>query len=133
MVGATKDMVNFGTGLSYQGLPAEVIDRVKYLALDFLGVAARGSRVESSQAVRSFIKGVGAYADGGVIVGTSLRARYQYAALANGVAAHSLELDDVSNEASSHPGAVIVPAALAVSELVGGDGRKLIEAVVLGY
>jgi 2-methylcitrate dehydratase PrpD len=126
-------MVDFCTGLSYRELPPGVIDRVKYLALDFLGVVARGSRAESSQAVRSFIIGVGAISNGGVIIGTSLRALYQYAALANGTAAHSLELDDVSNESSSHPGVAIFPAALAASELVGGDGRKFMEAVVLGY
>ena len=133
MIGATKAMVNFCTGLSHRELPPQVIDRVKYLALDFLGVAARGSRVESSQAVRSFIRDIGAATNGGVIIGTSLRALYQYAALANGAAAHSLELDDVSNESSSHPGVAIFPAALAASELAGGDGSKFMEAVVLGY
>ena len=133
MIGATKAMVNFCTGLSHKELPPQVIDRVKYLALDFLGVAARGSRAESSQAVRSFIRDMGAATNGGVIIGTSLRALYQYAALANGAAAHSLELDDVSNESSSHPGVAIFPAALAASELVGGDGSKFMEAVVLGY
>lgn len=133
MAGATKAMVDFCTGLSYGELPPAVIDRVKYLALDFLGVATRGSRVESSQAVRGFIRDVGAATNGGVIIGTSLKARYQYAALANGTAAHSLELDDVSNESSSHPGVAIFPAALAASELTGGDGRKFMEAVVLGY
>lgn len=133
MVGATKAMVDFCTGLSHKELPPQVIDRVKYLALDFLGVAARGSRAESSQAVRSFIRDIGAATSGGVIIGTSLRALYQYAALANGAAAHSLELDDVSNESSSHPGVAIFPAALAASELAGGDGRKFMEAVVLGY
>lgn len=133
MIGATKAMVNFCTSLSHRELPPQVIDRVKYLALDFLGVAARGSRAESSQAVRSFTGDMGAATNGGVIIGTSLRALYQYAALANGAAAHSLELDDVSNESSSHPGVVIFPAALAASELAGGDGSKFMEAVVLGY
>jgi 2-methylcitrate dehydratase PrpD len=134
MVSATKAMVNFCAGLSYEGLSAEVIDRVKYLALDFLGVAARGSRVGSSQTVRNFIRDIGADQEGGgVIIGTGMRALYQYAALANGTAAHSLELDDVSNESSSHPGVAIFPAALAASELAGGGGKKFIAAVVLGY
>jgi 2-methylcitrate dehydratase PrpD len=134
MVSATKAMVDFCAGLSYEGLSAEVIDRVKYLALDFLGVAARGSRVGSSQTVRNFIRDTGAAQEGGgVIIGTDMRALYQYAALANGTAAHSLELDDVSNESSSHPGVAVFPAALAASELAGGDGRKFIAAVVLGY
>jgi len=81
----------------------------------------------------SFVKDMGLSPDGGVIIGTDMRAPYQYAALANGTSSHSLELDDVSNEASAHPGVVVFPAALAAGELVGCDGKRFIEAVVLGY
>ena len=38
------------------------------------------------------------------------------AAFANGAAGHAFELDDVHEEAISHPGAVVVPAALAMAE-----------------
>ena len=55
------------------------------------------------------------------------------AALANGAAAHALELDDVHEEAISHPGAVVVPAALAVAEELDSSGTELLEALVIGY
>ena len=132
-MGATREIVSFGHKLGYQGLLPEAIERVKCLVLDFLGVATRGSREESSQAVRNFLGDIEAGTAGGVIIGTDMRAPYQYAALANGASAHSLELDDVSNESSSHPGAVVFPAALAAGELAGCDGKKFIEAVVAGY
>ncbi|SVC09298.1 uncharacterized protein METZ01_LOCUS262152, partial [marine metagenome] len=38
------------------------------------------------------------------------------AALANGASGHAFELDDVHEEAINHPGAVVVPAALALAE-----------------
>jgi len=132
-MGETKELARFCGDLSYKGLAPEVIDRVKYLAADFLGVAAGGSRTESSEVVRGFIGGLDAGEVGGVVIGTRMRASCQYAALANGAAAHSLELDDVSNESSSHPGVVIFPAALAAGEMTGCAGRKFIEAVVAGY
>ena len=132
-MGETKEMAHFCSNLSYEGFSPEVIDRVKYLALDFLGVAARGSREESSEAVRSFIRELDTGSVGGVIIGTRMRVPYQYVALANGSSAHSLELDDVSNESSSHPGVVIFPAALAAGELMECGGKKFIEAVVVGY
>jgi 2-methylcitrate dehydratase PrpD len=132
-MGATKEIASFCHKLGYQGCSPEVVDRVKYLALDFLGVAARGSREKSSRVVRDFIADVDSAAGGCVVIGSDLQASAHYAALANGAAAHSLELDDVSNESSSHPGVVVFPAALAVAELVGCDGRRLIEAVVVGY
>jgi 2-methylcitrate dehydratase PrpD len=70
---------------------------------------------------------------GGVIIGTKERAPYVYSALANGTSSHAIEMDDVNNEASLHPGVVVFPAALATSEMVEATGKKFIEAVVLGY
>jgi len=55
------------------------------------------------------------------------------AALANGAAAHAFELDDVHEEAISHPGAVIVPAALALAEELDASCAEMLEAVVVGY
>jgi 2-methylcitrate dehydratase PrpD len=69
----------------------------------------------------------------GVIIGTKERNPHLYSAMANGISAHAIEMDDVNNEASLHPGVVVFPAALATSEMVGGAGKKFIEAVVLGY
>jgi 2-methylcitrate dehydratase PrpD len=68
-----------------------------------------------------------------VIIGTKERTPHLYSAMANGISAHAIEMDDVNNEASLHPGVVVFPAALATSEMVGGAGKKFIEAVVLGY
>ena len=56
------------------------------------------------------------------------------AALANGASAHGFELDDVHEEAISHPGAVVVPAALALAQKARcATGADLLEAVVIGY
>ena len=55
------------------------------------------------------------------------------AAFANGAAAHAFELDDVHEEAVNHPGAVVVPAALAVAEDLDASGLAFLEAVVIGY
>ncbi len=55
------------------------------------------------------------------------------AALANGASAHAFELDDVHEEAISHPGAVVVPAALAVGQSAGATSADLLEAIVIGY
>ncbi len=132
-MGATREIASFCHKLGYRGLSHEVVDRVKYLALDFLGVAVRGSREKSSRVVRNFVADVDSAAGGCVVIASDLRASAHYTALANGAAAHSLELDDVSNESSSHPGVVVFPAALAAGELAKCQGRRLIEAVVVGY
>ena len=124
----TRKLLDFCHGVRYADLPEGVIDRTKYLTLDFLGVASRGSMVESTQAMYGLVEDLGLPPKGGVIIGTGMRAPYQYAALANGTSAHSLELDDVNNEASLHPGVAVFPAAFAACEMVGTDGKKFIEA-----
>ncbi len=55
------------------------------------------------------------------------------AALANGASAHAFELDDVHEEAISHPGAVVVPAAVALAEHLDRSGADLLAAIVVGY
>ena len=45
------------------------------------------------------------------------------AALVNGVLAHSDETDDSHGPSQSHPGASIVPAALAMGEELGATGE----------
>jgi 2-methylcitrate dehydratase PrpD len=132
-MGITQDLAKYCHGLKFRQLPEEVVDRVKYFFLDFIGVACRGSQEDSSQSMYRFIREMGYRRQGGVIIGTKERAFHLYSALANGTSAHAIEMDDVNNEASLHPGVVIFPAALATSEMVRGAGKKFIEAVVLGY
>ena len=67
------------------------------------------------------------------IIGWLDRASPAMAAFANGAAAHAFELDDVHEEAVNHPGAVVVPAALAVAEDLDASGLAFLEAVVVGY
>jgi len=54
------------------------------------------------------------------------------AAFVNGVAAHAFELDDY-HPAKIHPGAVVVPAALAIAEPYSATGDDLLAAVACGY
>ncbi|HEY7489763.1 MAG TPA: MmgE/PrpD family protein [Candidatus Tectomicrobia bacterium] len=54
-------------------------------------------------------------------------------ALGLGVMMHSFELDDYHSGAKLHPGAVVIPAALAVAERQGASGRDVLRAIVAGY
>ena len=132
-MGITKDLAGFCVETDYNNLREEVIDKAKFFMLDFIGVAARGSIVESSRVMYELVRDLGEDPKGVVVIGTDMRADPQYAALANGTSSHAIEMDDVNNEASLHPGAVNFPVALAVGELTKADGKKVIEAVILGY
>src|SRR5271167_426342 len=55
------------------------------------------------------------------------------AALANGALAHAFELDSLTRPgAGAHPGATVLPPALAIAQERGADGRALIAAFVAG-
>jgi 2-methylcitrate dehydratase PrpD len=119
--------------LSPDQLGKEVVDRTKYLLLDYLGVAIAGSRSDSSLAVHRMV-----YRSASLgpctIVGTATKTSPEFAALANGAAAHSLELDDTHQAGSIHPGVVIFSTAMALSEAYPEiDVGRFVTAVVAGY
>lgn len=128
-----RELARFCAELKFNDLPDEVVDRGCYFALDYIGVAARGSAEESTKTMYRFLGDLCTDRKGGVVVGTKSRIPHHLAALANGTSAHSLEMDDVNNEASLHPAVAVFPAAFAAAERGKKNGRKLIEGAVLGY
>lgn len=61
------------------------------------------------------------------------RLRPAAAALANGVLANVLDLDDGHSLTKGHPGAVVIPAAIAVAEHVHASQQATLAAIAVGY
>jgi len=55
------------------------------------------------------------------------------AALINGAAAHTVEVDDIFREGIYHPGAPTIAAALAVAQSRRASGEAFLRAVIVGY
>jgi 2-methylcitrate dehydratase PrpD len=55
------------------------------------------------------------------------------AALINGSAAHTVEVDDIYRDGIYHPGAPTIPAALALAQANGASGEQFLRAVIVGY
>jgi len=51
----------------------------------------------------------------------------------NATFAHAVELDDGHKNAGCHAGAVVVPTALTMGQLLGSSGKEVLTAVALGY
>ncbi len=131
----TTEYAEYVTELEYDDVPEEVIDYAKKLTLDAIGISIGArSRAESSD---SFVEGVDALADGGeaTVFATGETLEPEYAALLNGALIHSLDYDDTHRAASHHPGATVIPAAIAAAESVDRDvsGKELLTAIVAGY
>jgi 2-methylcitrate dehydratase PrpD len=130
----SADCTRFCATLQGANLPTEVRERVRYLLLDHLAVVLRGSQLPSSEAAYRMLDSMsGDNLRGVTIFGRQRRAEASWAALVNGVAAHGLEMDDVENRSSLHPGVVVFPAALALAEQLGSTPDDFYAAIVAGY
>lgn len=116
---------------TYNTLPAAVIIDAKRTVLDWLGSALAGALEPPARMAQAVVATLGK-AEDATVFGAG-RSSAAGAALANGVASHILELDDVHKGSTLHGAAPIIPAALAVAEREGADGRAFLLAVVLGY
>jgi aconitate decarboxylase len=129
----TQGMAAFVSGLRYERIPGEVIDRIKLLILDSLGCALYGVDLEWSRIMMRTLQQLDSSTSCGVW-GTSLRLSAPHATLVNGTLVHGFELDDVHRLAPMHVGAVTLPPLIAVTELKPGlSGRDFLTAAVAGY
>jgi 2-methylcitrate dehydratase PrpD len=111
----------------------EVLERTKQLLLDYLGVAIAGSRAESAKAVCRMLAG-SAPPGPSTVIGTALQLSPEHAALANGTAAHSIEMDDTHQAGSIHLGVVMFSTAIALAQSQPDlEVDQFVSAVVAGY
>ncbi len=131
-IGPTRTLARFVSHLKSNELPREVTELAKSCILDALGSCLLGSTYPWGTIISKYAKATAGRAES-VVVGGGIKVPAGLAALANGTMAHGFETDDVYIPAIHHPGAVVVPAALATAERGGATGRALIAAVVAGY
>jgi 2-methylcitrate dehydratase PrpD len=128
----TAKLADFVADLSYSALPPAVIQTAKLCLLDTVGVGLFASQMPWTKIVAQ-MGDDGRGADESVIWGRSAKVPAEFAALANGLAAHGIEMDDRKPSLGLHPGCQVIPSALALAEKLHLDGQKLITAIVAGY
>jgi 2-methylcitrate dehydratase PrpD len=116
--------------ISSRKLSERVLERTYHAVLDWLGVTIYGARNESAKIAQQF-----ALFEGGNpvsrIIGTPHKVTARQAALASGIASHSNDYDDMG--IGGHPSVCVLPAAFAVADAVGADGRSTVDAILQGY
>lgn len=108
------------------------LEQLHVLIFDLIGVAYGGAQRPWVAAMHHWAH---PYAGTGKssVCASEMRVPPTIAALINGTAAHSFELDDTHDASLSHPGAVVIPAAIAVAETIGAGGAEFLAAIVAGY
>lgn len=129
---AARTLATWAVALRYEDIPAAARERARQCIIDTIGAALFGSRLPWSKIVAGHAQHCGGTGSSKVI-GTALKVSPPAAALANGVAAHAFELDGLRKpSAGVHPGAILLPAALAAGDAQGADGKALLTAFVAG-
>jgi 2-methylcitrate dehydratase PrpD len=128
---AASALAGYATSFGVKDIPKDVLALAKACLIDTIAAAIYGADAQASRFARQYALTAGMGHSRILGGGPSLRA--EAAAFANGVAAHALELDSLRKPgAGVHPGAVLVPAALAVAQEVGASGTDLLAAIVAG-
>ncbi|MBI4013258.1 MAG: MmgE/PrpD family protein [Candidatus Rokubacteria bacterium] len=125
-------IAKFVADTPFEAIPPGALARARSCLVDTLGAALGGSRLRAGRIAVALVE-----AEAGAGVATVLTARRKaaisQAAFANAVLASALDVDDGHYGAVGHPGAPVIPPALATAEARRRSGRELLGAVVVGY
>ena len=118
--------------LTYSDLPEPVIHATKRCILDYLSAVIPGGVEAPALALQRALDDDLGHGKS-TLIPSNIQATPRSAALINGVASHTLEVDDIYRDGIYHPGPPVVSSALAAAELMGSSGKELIAGVVAGY
>ena len=128
----TQILADYLSGLRYEDIPAEVIERAKLVTLHTVGAAISSMRSKSAQDIVRIAKSLGG--GGGreaTILGDGSKVGVANAVLASGTMADLLDWEDCAW--TGHPSAGAVPTGLAVAEAWHKSGKDYLTALVGGY
>ena len=133
MIGrAAAGTTGFIHELRWDDVPAEVAGRVSLLLADLAAVCVAGRPAPASLMAADHTAAVYP-GDEAVALLDGRRTGAVGAAWANGVLANVLDMDDGHRLTKGHPGAVVIPAALAAAQLADAGPEELALAVLVGY
>ena len=131
MVPVTRSLAGFASGLSFDALEPELVVSFKKYLLDAIGCGLHGGSQPWARIINRWV-----VEQQGKSEATLWRNQFQgpaaNVALGLGVMIHSFDFDDY-HQAKIHPGAPVIPAAVAVGECLGASGREVLTAMVAGY
>lgn len=131
-IAVTPRLGQWVSKLTLAAIPADVVAHLKLCVLNSIGCGLYGAAQRWGEIAGNVAVG---FSGGGP---SSLFARADKvsppdAALANGTAIHGFEIDDAHVTSSLHPGAVTLPASLAIGEAKAASGADLLTALAAGY
>lgn len=114
-----------------QSIAPEVLHHAKRAVIDWHAALFPGAVVPPATLLEVALKEE--LDTGKAFLALGRKATLRAAALINGSAAHTVEVDDIFRDGIYHPGAPTIAAALALAQANGASGEQLLRAVIVGY
>ena len=118
--------------LDWSDVPDEGRRRTAALLRDFAAVTCAGASAPTARLAAEYAV-VQHAGDQATLLYDGRRVSATGAAWANGVLANALDFDDGHRLVKGHPGANVIPAALALGETIGASRDEVLAAITVGY
>jgi 2-methylcitrate dehydratase PrpD len=125
-------LARFVEETSVERLGDGALRSARLVLLDTIGAMVAGSALPENRRLADSLHERGSRASA-TLLGHGGRVDPLLATFANATAGVALEVDEGNRLGGGHPAIHVVPAALAVAEERGADGRGLLESIVAGY
>jgi 2-methylcitrate dehydratase PrpD len=128
-INASRILAEFSSNLRYEDLPSDIVHEAKRLILDTIGCGLGGYAVQKGKLAVKLAQRMGGSPEA-TILGTAGKVPCAIAAFANGDLMNALDWNALLPP--SHVPPYIMPAAMALAEASGRNGKDLITSIVLG-
>jgi len=127
----SRSLARFARELAFEDIPDDVIERIKYLMLDGVGIALVASRYPFARTIWDGLANLGG--DGACsVIGMDGRLSARDAVVMNGALIHGLDFDDTHMQSVVHATAAALPTALVMADKQDASGQEFLCAYLIG-
>lgn len=128
----TQKLGSYIGTIDISDLDGAVVHATKRCVLDYLAAVIPGGIEPPAMALQKALSDDLNHGKA-TLIPSGIPATPRAAALINGVASHTLEVDDIYRDAIYHPGPPVISAAIAALQSAQGNGSDLMAGIVAGY
>jgi len=128
----TEALAKYTLDLDIHKLDPEIVRQAKLFFADGLACMAAGAREKPVLIAAEYARKFGGGAPSASILCSSVKTDVRSAALANGIAAHYQDFDDVSDSSNAHVSVVMIPVVLALGQELKATGEEALAAYIAG-
>ena len=132
----TASLANFASSVKFSGLSDDERKQTTHHFLDTVGACVAGLDQPIVKSIAQLLQDFDSNEEQNLaipVVGSPWCTNVHSAAYLMAISCHAIEVDDGNREGSIHPGATVIPTALAMGYYCDSDFETLMAAVVAGY